>query len=65
MRTAAKWKEIASRGTSGDMVWDVIGDLEKLESKLVQLVAVADTYAGLVARQGRVIDAVKQAVQGE
>lgn len=25
------WKEIATRGTSGDQVWDIIGDFETLE----------------------------------
>ena len=25
------WSEIATRGTSGDQVWDIIGDFETLE----------------------------------
>jgi hypothetical protein len=33
MASAAEWRARAQRGTSGDMVWDLIADLERLEAE--------------------------------
>ncbi len=37
MRTVQEWREQAERGTSGDMVYDLITDMEDLERRIAEL----------------------------